>query len=204
MSNLQVFSFSDIINWMHYPPGSMFFILLLSIGVALISALLTKWLTNPKELAAKQQKIKEHQDRKKEIEKLKDTNPKKYIKEMTKWKRQDAAIQKMQQKMSLQRLKPTCVTFVPMLIIFYVLRGFYGTGPVAIPPMNPWNLPMVGKMMWGFVPGKIGPEMGMINFTTWYFLCSFATNTIIQKLMGLAQPGGGFGNMFDQSQFTTK
>lgn len=192
------------------PPGSTIFILFLSLGISLFSTGLNRLLIDPKRSLEKQEKIKEHKERKKEIEKLKEENPKKYEKELEKWQRQDKPIQEMQKKMSLERLKPSCVTFLPMIIFFYALRGFYSMQglekvimlPVAIPPMNPWDLPMIGSMMWGYIEGSIPPSLGMINFTAWYFLCSFTCSTIIQKLLGMQAPGGGgFGDLFDQSRY---
>ena len=199
------------VQWIHYPPGSMFFIMLISLGVTAMSIGLTRLLIDPKKLKEKQERVSEHQKEKKEIEKLKDTNPKKYEKEMIKWQRQDKAVQKMNQKMSLERLKPTCLTFIPMLVMFWLIRGFYGNGPVAIPPMNANDLPMIGDMMaaaYNELGNIVGVSVitkltGMINFTAWYFLCSFGMNTLIQKLLGMTPAGGagGFGQMFDQSRY---
>jgi len=113
------------IQLISYPPGSMIFIFLLSIATTLLSTLLTKLLTDPKKLQEKQNIIKEHQNRRKEIEELQETNPKKYKKELAKWERMDKPVQAMQQKMGLQRMKPMCITFVPYMILFPIIAGLY-------------------------------------------------------------------------------
>jgi uncharacterized membrane protein (DUF106 family) len=200
-------AWDSFVRWIAYPPGSMFLILAVSLGVTIMSIGLTRLLIDPKKLKEKQERVSEHQKEKKEIEKLKEINPKKYQKEMLKWERQDKAVQKMNQKMSLERLKPTCITFIPMLVMFWLIRNFYGNLPVAIPPMNANDVPYIGAMM-AAAAETIGItfETGMINFTAWYFLTSFGMNTLIQKLLGMTPAGGagGFGQLFDQSKYQKK
>lgn len=187
------------------PPGSTVFIVCLAAGIGLFTTGLNLLLSDPKRLKQKQEMIQEHKGKRDEIEKLQETKPKKYEKELAKWERQDQAIQKMQQSMSLQRLKPTCITFLPMIIFFTVIRGFYTANgnqlPVAIPPMNPWDIPQLGSMMWG-ISDTVGKKMGMINFTAWYFLCSFTFSTLFQKIFGIrTSQSGGFGEMFQSSKY---
>jgi uncharacterized membrane protein (DUF106 family) len=141
-------------------------------------------------------------------------NPKKYAKEYIKYQRRDKSIQKMQQNMSLRRFKPMCVTFVPFIIFFYLLRDFYSISmmvdgvakqiytPVAKPPMNPWDIPWLGQQMWAYYYSTvrdISNAEGWINFSAYYVLCSFGLNIFIQKLFGVTtQSPGQMGNMFDQ------
>lgn len=194
--------FLDVIQ---RPPGSTIFIMLLACSIGLFTTGLNLLLSDPKRMKQKQEMISDHKSKREEIEKLQDENPKKYKKEIAKWERQDQAIQKMQQSMSMQRLKPTCITFLPMIIFFTLIRGFYTTNgqqlPVAIPPMNPWDIPQLGSMMWG-LSDTITKQMGMINFTAWYFLCSFTFSTTFQKIFGIrTSQSGGFGEMFQQSKY---
>jgi len=189
-----------------YPPGSMFAILALSLTTTIISTILTRLLTNPKQLKEKQAVIKAHKDRRKEIEELKEERPKKYKKELGKWERMDKPIQTMEQKMGLQRMKPMCFTFIPYILIFPLIGGFFD-GPVAIPPMNPYDIPLIGQMMWGILRHPetgviiIPASWGMIGYMAWYVLCSFTANMIIGRLAGTQQSGGGLGQMFDQAKY---
>jgi uncharacterized membrane protein (DUF106 family) len=244
---------SDIMEILVNPPGSMFFILLIAVTIALISSGLTKWLTDTEEMERKQRQIKEHEENKEKIIELAETNPKKYRKERKRWERKDEMLKKSQQGMAMQRLKPTCITFLPMIVFFIIIRTFFGNNPVALTAMNASDVPLIGGILQGatataseasigndfliFVktalkypdifsresvidayvllkvvaapwtesfynfPKVIGPYEGWINFTTWYFLCSFGMNTLIQRLLGIqTQASGGMGQMMGGSK----
>jgi len=200
-------AFLDLIS---YPPGSMIFIILMATTTALISTGLTKWLVDTSEINRKQVIKKAHDEEKAKIIDLAETDPEKYKKMRKRWERLDSMIKQSQQKMSLKRMLPSCITFVPMIIIFSVVRGLFGeSNPVAFSPMNGNDLPLIGTMMagwtsdspeWtGFVYGfikTIGVNAGWINFTAWYFLCSFGINTLVQRLLKLqTQAQGGMEQM---------
>lgn len=174
----------------------MLFVLCLSAALSFITSLLTRLLLDPRELARKQEIIKEHQDQKKALERMKEENPKKYQKEFIRWKRREKAVQKMQQSMSFSRMKPTCITLVPTLVLFFVLNSIYGGLDVALPPMSPYRLisvPIIGTYL------NSAATPGWISFITWYWLCSLSTGSIIQRLLGVAQQTS-FTNLFGQQQ----
>ncbi|MFW9937891.1 MAG: EMC3/TMCO1 family protein [Candidatus Thorarchaeota archaeon] len=191
------------VEWITYPPGSMIFILLLATGTALISTGLTKWLVDTDEINRKQVSMKAHQEEKAKIIEIAETDPERYRKLRKRWERKDEMFKQTQQKMGLQRLKPTCITFLPMIIIFGVLRSIYYPGgipyPVALSPMNANDVPLIGQMLSARTGNNIFPwtlfvygieliitiDFGWINFTAWYFLCSFGINTLIQRLLRL-------------------
>lgn len=198
------------VEWLSYPPGSMIFILLLSIVTALISTGLTKWLVDTDEINRKQVIKKAHDEEKQKIIDIAEIDPERYRKLKKRWERLDTMIKQSQQKLALKRMLPSCITFVPMIIIFSVVRGFYGNAnPVALSPMNANDVPLIGGMMAGITgPGApwialvygvdryIGITQGWINFTAWYFLCSFGVNTLIQRLLKLqTQAQGGMEQM---------
>ncbi|GAG64848.1 unnamed protein product, partial [marine sediment metagenome] len=141
-------------------------------------------------------------------------DPERYKQLRKRWERLETMIKQSQQKASLKRMLPSCITFVPMIIIFSVVRGlFLEPGniatPVAFSPMNANDVPFIGEMMAGltylspdwtaFVYGfarNIGVNAGWINFTGWYFICSFGINTLIQRLLKLqTQAQGGMEQM---------
>ena len=200
-------TWAEFVEWLRYPPGAMFFIIFISLTVTLISIGLNKLLLDPKALLVKQQRIKDHQAERKKLEEMEETSPKKYAKEIVKWERRDKSVQKMQQKMSLERLKPTCITFVPMILIFTVIRRFFGVSsaanpPIALPPMNPTTIPL--KFLTNMMSGTnslIPIEIGWINYTAFYFMCSFTISMILQRLFKMVPvSGGGMGNIFEQSK----
>jgi len=203
------------LDWISYPPGSMIFIILMALTTSLISTGLTKWLVDTGEINRKQVIKKAHDEEKAKIIELAETDPEKYRKMKKRWERLDSMIKSSQQKMSLKRMLPSCITFVPMIVIFSVVRGLFGeSNPVALSPMNGNDLPLIGSMMAGwtsdspewtaFVYGvikTIGIQNGWINFTAWYFLCSFGINTLIQRLLKLqTQAQGGMEQMMGGSK----
>jgi len=202
-------------EWLSYPPGSMIFILLLATVTALISTGLTKWLVDTNEINRKQVIKKAHDEEKQKIIDIAEIDPERYKKLRKRWERLDSMIKQSQQKLALKRMLPSCITFVPMIIIFSVVRGFYGNAnPVALSPMNANDVPLIGGMMAGitnkewlwayFVYGgwrTIGISAGWINFTAWYFLCSFGINTLIQRLLKLqTQAQGGMEQIMGGSK----
>jgi len=155
--------------------------------------------------------INEHKTRKKELLKLSEENPKRYAKEYPKWQRRDPSIKNMEQKMSLARLKPSCFTFLPMIIFFYVIRSMFTPEgstiqiPVASPSMNAMQefpafiTTMMRSEMYS-VLGNIIIDHGFLGFTGWYMICSFTNSTVLNKLLKVSQPGSkgqGMGAMFD-------
>ncbi|MBY9014442.1 MAG: DUF106 domain-containing protein [Candidatus Lokiarchaeota archaeon] len=203
------------LDWISYPPGSMIFIILMATTTALISTGLTKWLVDTGEINRKQIIKKAHDEEKAKIIDIAETDPEKYRKMRKRWERLDSMIKQSQQKMSLKRMVPSCITFVPMIVIFSIVRGLFGeSNPVALSPMNANDLPLIGSMMAGWTSGSpewtalvygvirsIGVNAGWINFTAWYFLCSFGINTLIQRLLKLqTQAQGGMEQMMGGSK----
>jgi len=171
------------------PPGSMLFVLILAITTALISTLLTKLLVDTEEINRKQKQIKAHEEEKAKIIELAEIDPERYRKARKRWERKQAMYKQTQQKMSLQRMKPTCITFLPMIIIFGIVNTILGGRPVALSPMNANDVPLIGAFI---AVGNV-----WINFTAWYFLCSLGINTLVQRILKLqTQASGGMGGMF--------
>ena len=197
------------LDWISFPPGSMIFILLMATVTALISTGITNWLIDTDEINRKQVISKAHDEEKKKIIELAETDPEKYNKLRKRWERLDSMLKQSQQKMALRRMLPSCITFVPMIIIFTVVRGVFENNPVALSPMNANDVLFIGDMMKG-TTGTVYPwtalvygvartirlEAGWINFTAWYFLCSFGVNTLVQRIFKLqTQASGGMEQM---------
>ena len=201
---------NTFLDWMSFPPGSMIFILLMASLTALISAGLTRWLIDTNEINRKQVIKKAHDEEKAKIIDLSETDPEKYNKLRKRWERLDSMLKQSQQKMALRRMLPSCITFVPMMVLFTLVRGVFENNPVALSPMNANDVVSIGAMMaattgstvypWTAlvygVAKTIGIEAGWINFTAWYFLCSFGVNTLVQRIFKLqTQASGGMEQM---------
>lgn len=180
---------SAFMDWISEPPGSMIFVLSLALTTGLISSLLTRWLVDAEEVERKQKQIKAHEEEKEKIIDMAETDAERYRKNRKRWERKDMMLKKTQQSMALQRLKPTCVTFVPMIIIFTLVRMIFTNNPVALSPMNANDVPLIG--------GFIAADALWINFTAWYFLCSLGISTLLQRFFKLqTQASGGMGKAF--------
>ncbi|MHA2391333.1 MAG: EMC3/TMCO1 family protein [Promethearchaeota archaeon] len=176
------------VDWLSSPPVSMIFVMLLALTTALISALLTKWLVDTDELARKQVQIKGHDEEKSKIIEIAEIDPERYRKLRKRWERKDEMLKQTQQRMSLQRLKPTCITFLPMIIIFGFVNTLFSGAHIALSPMHVNDIPLIGNFV------RAGSVW--MNFTSWYFLCSFGINTLVQRLLKLqTQASGGMGQM---------
>ncbi len=204
------FQWNEFINLIAYPPGSMIFILLLSMGGAIISTALTKWLMDTKAIQRKQLQIKTHNEEKQKIVELAQVEVERYRKQRKRWERKDEMLKKSQQSMAMQRCKPQFITIVSMFIIFAFVRALFENNPVAIPPMNANDIPLIGNFIAGFtnveyawtaiVYGSARPiplEYGWINFTAWYFLCSPGISTLVQRIFKLqTHASHGMDQMF--------
>ena len=181
-------AFIDLVD---SPPGSMFFVLFVALTTALISTGLTKLLVDTEEINRKQKQIKSHEEEKQKIVDMAEIDPERYRKARKRYERKGAMLKQTQQKMAMQRLKPTCVTFLPMIIIFTAIRTIFGNNPVALSPMHANDCFMIGDYI------KASNNSIWINFTAWYFLCSLGINTMVQRLLKLqTQASGGMGGMF--------
>ena len=95
------------LDFISAPPGSMIFVLLIAVATALISTLLTKLLVDTEEINRKQKQIKAHEEEKQKIIDLAEIDPERYRKARKRWERKQAMFKQTQQKMSLQRMKPS-------------------------------------------------------------------------------------------------
>lgn len=214
MFNLILQDSNPFLDWISYPPGSMIFIFLLATLTALISTGLTRWLIDTDAINRKQVIIKAHDEEKKKIIDMAEVDPEKYRKLRKRWERLDTVLKQSQQKMAMKRMLPSCITFVPMIIIFSVVRGIFLNNPIALSPMNANDVLFIGQMMAAGTSGTpawttlvygglkiITLNDGWINFTAWYFLSSFCISTLIQRIFKLqTQATGGMEQMMGGSK----
>ena len=193
---LQV-TFLDIITT---PPGSMIFVILMGLTTTLISQLLTRWLVDTEEVERKQKQIRAHEEEKEKIIKLAEIDVNRYIKQRKRWERKDVVLKKSQQSISMQRMKPMCITFIPMIVIFGIISPMFATFPVACSPMNPELIPFIGQtILANTATGPLAEQLygPWISFTAWYMLCSLGFNSVIPRLLKTTTQttGGGFSQM---------
>jgi len=108
--------------------------------------------------------MREAQTWRKDLDRAKKANDDKAVSKLMK---KQEAITKLQARASMEQFKVTAVTFVPFLLLWYLLSAVFGGHIVAI---SPFPLPLVGEQL---------------NFVSWYFLSSFAVNFPIMRLFGI-------------------
>ena len=145
-------------------PFSTIFILLLAVAITSLTSLANRLLTDPEKSKAWRKEITEWNS---ELRNAKRSGDKKRVEKLMKKQQQ---ILQLQSKMMWQSTKIMLMFFVPLIIIWQILGGDYGSAPIA------------------YFPG-IGPNLPIPLFSNslvwWYMMCSFLFNTVFSHLFGL-------------------
>ncbi len=166
----------DAIGVLHIP-GSTYFIILFNIIIAVLMSLLTRALIDVDKIGRHQKEIKVHGNNKK---RAMDTADKKLWQKV---QRREEYIKKIQSEMMIQQMKPMLIWFVPITMVFFLMRSAFLNIPVAWMPFRfpeIWiiiqNLKYFGNLTW-------------MGFTGWYFLTSIGLGNYVRRFMK-ATPGG--------------
>jgi uncharacterized membrane protein (DUF106 family) len=165
----------DIVTWVKmaltpyigmppHTPQSTLFTLGVAVFLGLMSSTAAKLLVDYDMV---RNATKEFQAWRKAMDAAKKANDNQTLSKLTK---KQQAMTKLQAKASMQQFKVTAVTFVPFLLIWYLLNAVVGGVTVAIAP---FPLPLIG-----------GNGMNMV-FWQWYFLSSFGINFPMMRLFGI-------------------
>lgn len=160
-------------------PFSAIFVVLVSMGLALVSSVLTAKLTDIEQTQEQMEIVKEWRNKYNEARKTMDPI---LLEEVM---AEQQRILRIQTQMMGSRCKPMLIFYLPFLAIFYFLSGLYGAQPVAILPFNPQDaIPFLEGWLGVNVPGS---GFGLY-FWPWYFLASLSVGNLIRKLFKL-DPG---------------
>lgn len=154
-----------------YTPGSAYFIIFFNILIAVLISLLTRTLMDIDKISRHQKEIKEHQQNKK---KAMETADKKLWQKV---QRREEYIKKIQSEMMVQQMKPMLVYFVPMIIIFFLMRSAFVNIPVAWMPFKFPEIPIIIRNV------KYLDGLTWMGFTGWYFLTSIALGNYVRRFM---------------------
>lgn len=108
--------------------------------------------------------MREFQQWNKELQQARKANETQTVSKLMK---KQQAMTKLQARASMEQFKVTAVTFVPFLLLWYLLSAVFGQHVVAI---SPFPLPLAGSQL---------------TFVSWYFLSSFAVNFPIMRVFGI-------------------
>lgn len=173
------------------PPFSSVFILIVAFLVSLTSTLVSRKMIDVDKLKRLTRETKKYQKLRMEMIKTADSKLK------LKYERNADRMRKVQSELTMMNMKPLMIMFLPMILFFIVLSGFFrftvtdgvyvqGNIPAVIPFALPESFPFprlfdLGKMAdvpgWGhvFIP----------NYIWWYFGGSLAFGSIFRKVAGL-------------------
>jgi len=153
-------------------PGSTYFIILFNIIIAVLMSLLTKALIDVDKISRHQREIKIHNENKK---KAMDTADKKLWQKV---QRREDYIKKIQSEMMIQNMKPMLVWFIPITLIFFLMRSAFLNIPVA---WMPFQFPEIWIIIQNL---RYYENLTWVGFTGWYFLTSIALGNYIRRFMG--------------------
>jgi uncharacterized membrane protein (DUF106 family) len=160
------------------PPFAAFFIMFISLSISTISNLAMKRFTDMRRLNRYQLEIKQFREMEQKAQK---TQNEKLLKKV---KRRKSYIERIQREQMSARCKPSLMFFIPFIIIFAILRGFYSTGGVDdIVAVLPFNIQKVLPFMVGLAGRPVAAGFGL-SFYAFYFLVGLGLSSILQRIMG--------------------
>lgn len=166
-----------IFELIQYPPGSALLVVGIAVLTATISNLISRLLTDTSQLKRYTKQIRLHKEALKKAEK--DGDAKKVIQ----LKRKNKYIQKITGKIAKERIKPLIFTFVPLIVIFFILNGFFNSGGAAIlvayTPFRLNTIPLLGNLL-----GAVDATGYGLYFVFWYMICNFGITTVIGRALG--------------------
>ncbi len=151
-------------------PESTFIVLITSLGLSLLTNLITRRFVDLKKERRMKVEINQHNKELREAVKSKDK-----AKE-DKLRKKDLQMRQMQAKVSTSRLKVTGITFIPLLAVYYFMANVLG-GFNVIVAYSPVPIPYIITQ---FSAAGGGP----VTLFWWYFLSSFTFSGLLTKLLG--------------------
>lgn len=160
----------DFLNTLPY---STLFVFLLAGLIALLTSSINRKLTDPKKSKAQRKEISEWS---KELRKAQKSKDQKTVEKLMKKQKN---ILSLQSKMMWQSTKVMLLTFVPLILMWQFLGGFY-TSPDG-QPITVAYFPGVGPIIPLPILGN------MVSLYWLYLLSSFLLSTTFSRLFGLVE-----------------
>ncbi len=151
-------------EWLLNIPASTLFTLAVSFTISLATTLLNRRLIDREKFMKWQREINRWEAM---MNRAKRTGDRKLL---ARAKRQEPRIMQLRSRIMTQQMKGTAITFVPLLLIWQFLIGFFRDTPIA------------------YLPGLNGPLV--MPFFIWYIICSFFTGTLVSRILGVSPPVG--------------
>jgi uncharacterized membrane protein (DUF106 family) len=150
-------------------PEATLVVTLTSIGLGLVTQLVTRRVVDLDKERRMRAEVNAFQKEKRDAQ-VKGDKVK-----LEKLKKKELAVRQEQAKVSTARLKVTAITFIPLLVVYYLMANFLGGFNVLV-AYSPIPIPLV-----------VGPfeqaAYGWVSLFWWYFLSSFTFSTMLSKLL---------------------
>ncbi|MFX0123308.1 MAG: EMC3/TMCO1 family protein [Candidatus Hodarchaeota archaeon] len=175
------------------PPLSSIFILVVAFLVSLTSTLVSRKMIDIDKLKRLTRETKKYNKLRMEMIKTADSKLK------LKYERNADRMRKVQSELTMMNMKPLMIMFIPMILFFIVLSGFFsfsinteGIATGNIPAVIPFDPTFgfetilifpIGKN--AIVPGWGDKQVFVPNYIWWYFGGSLAFGSILRKVAGL-------------------
>ena len=167
---------SDFLQILSTIPGATILTTLVALGIALLSIWATRRLTDMETMQADMEEIKAWQERFKKARQTMDPI------ELQQVMDDQGRIMRLQSSMMASRMKPMCIYYLPLLIVWGILSAFYGGSIVAIIPFNIHKaLPFLVNFIGVPTTGGFG-----LNFYGYYLLVALGLGNIIRRPFGLS------------------
>ena len=145
-------------------PESTLLITMTAVGLSLVTQLVTKKVVNIDAERRMRAEVSAFNKEKREATLAKDKA------KLEKLKKRELPMRQEQAKVSSARLKVTAITFVPLLLVYYLMASFLGGFSVVVAHSS---IP---------IPYLVGGGGTMALFW-WYMLSSFTCSTLLSKLL---------------------
>ena len=151
------------------PPGSAILVTLTSVALGLITQVVTRRVVDLNKERRMRAELNAFNKEKREAT-LANDKPK-----LEKLKKRELSMRQEQAKVSTARLKVTAITFIPLLLVYYLMATFLG-GYSVIVAYTPIPIPVIAAPT--LVAGRFE-----VSLFWWYFLSSFTFSTMLTRLL---------------------
>jgi uncharacterized membrane protein (DUF106 family) len=158
------------------PDNPIITVLIIAFFIALFITILQKLLIDYDKMEEMQAEMKEIQSELREAQKSGDP------KALAKVQKKQMDFMPKQKNLMIMQFKPTLITMIPILVIYYGMVGNYAISHMQI-HIASTQFYLLFMPIWNIFWRQADPLT--INFFGWYILCSFAFSFALRRLMGM-------------------
>lgn len=174
--------FNPILSIDPNPTNPALTVLIIAFIVSLITTIANKYLVD-------QDEMNEIQERNKAFQKeLRDAQKRGDGKKIAELQARQTEMMQDQSKMMTNSFKPRIVTFVPIILIFWMRTSVISGLVVILPPSVYWvTLTPFWHFIGHFLYGGNATIPYGIGWLLWYMICTFGMSQILRKFLGFKQ-----------------